>query len=295
MANHKKHYKHHSIQDLERNLIVAGKAPRTVQSYCRAIRMLGEYGNCDPAILKEEQVRDYLIYCRGVKKWKYYTLKVTLTAAKFFFNYCSDNKWQIWDFAKPPRFKPEILILTPSQIRSLIEHITVPHLKVCVALIASTGMRVGEAVRVKVADIRSSQKELLVRDGKGNKSRYVPIAPSTLQMLRTHWKTHRNEELLFPGGRGREIFKLQGTKKSMGIGAIQRIVRIAAQEAKLPKGTSPHTLRHSYATNMLDEGINVRVLSQYLGHETLETTMRYLHLTAKAQKEARIIINKMAY
>ena len=125
MANHKKEYKYHSINELERNLIVAGKAPRTVQSYCRAIRMLGEHFGCDPSTLLEKQVRDYLIYCRDVKKWKHYTLKIVLTAAKFFFNYCSENKWQIWDFAKPPRCKPEILILTPSQIKALIGKITV--------------------------------------------------------------------------------------------------------------------------------------------------------------------------
>ena len=122
-----------SIDNYRRNLIVAGKAPRTVKSYCRSVRQLMEHYQCDPAALTEKQVRDYLVPCRDVKGWNHWTLKIALTSLKFYYTHGDGTSWNIWDFAKPPRYKPEITVLTMREVRAVIGQIQLTHLRVAVS------------------------------------------------------------------------------------------------------------------------------------------------------------------
>ena len=284
-----------SIDNYRRNLIVAGKAERTVKSYCRSVRQLMEHYRCDPASLTEKQVRDYLVHCRDVKGWNHWTLKIALTSLKFYYTHGDGTSWNIWDFAKPPRYKPEIAVLTMREVRAIIGQIQLTHLRVCVSLMASCGLRVSEVVSVGPRDLSQREGHLLVRAGKGKKDRYVPLPEVLVPHLRELWKTHRNATLLFPGGRGRQIERLRTTTIPMTIATVQRIVKLGAKEARIHKTVTPHTFRHSYATNMLEEGINVRLLADYLGHADLQATLRYLHLTPSAQKKGYSIAQRMVF
>jgi site-specific recombinase XerD len=147
-------------------------------------------------------------------------------------------------------------------------------------------LRLQEAQCLEVSDIDSRRLMVHVHRGKGAKDRFVPLPQSTLQTPRTHWVTHRHPRLLFPAvGRGRHQAAL--ADGPMPKSSVQGAFRQAKEEAGLHKrGLSVHTLRHSYATHLLEAGVNLRVIQQYLGHSQLETTMIYLHLTHTGQEDA---------
>jgi site-specific recombinase XerD len=130
-----------------------------------------------------------------------------------------------------------------------------------------------------------------VHRGKGAKDRYVPLPKDTLNLLREYWKTHRNSKLIFPTvGRGRATGSAISTTP-MNRASVQGALTRAVKKAGITKKLSVHTLRHSYATHLLEQGVNIRVLQRYMGHKSLETTMRYLHLTRKGAEDAYKIID----
>jgi integrase len=162
------------------------------------------------------------------------------------------------------------------------------------------GLRIGEAVKVEVGDLRGGER-VHVRQAKGNKDRHVPLPPAMLAELRAWWKTHRHPRWVFPGvGRGwRDPSTSSGqvalgrATEPMGVGSIQHCVRLAVAEAGLPKATCVHTLRHSYATHLLEEGVSIRLISAYLGHASIETTAIYTHLTAVNEASARAAVARL--
>ncbi|MDI6800400.1 MAG: tyrosine-type recombinase/integrase [Actinomycetota bacterium] len=157
----------------------------------------------------------------------------------------------------------------------------------------SCGLRLHEGLHLEVSDIDSSRMMIHVHRGKGAKDRYVPLPPSTLNLLRRYWVTHRHPCLLFPalgrGGNGAKEAPSPMAKSSVQ-GAFRR-AKVAAGIRK--KAVSVHTLRHSYATHLLEAGVNLRLIQRYMGHAQLETTMVYLHLTQKGQEDACQLINQV--
>jgi len=155
----------------------------------------------------------------------------------------------------------------------------------------SCGLRLQEALFLEISDIDSDRMLIHVHRGKCAKDRFVPLPKQTLVLLRKYWKTHRNKKLLFPGlgrgGKGRPT-----SKTPMAIDSVQGGFRQAVHAAGIKKRrVTIHTLRHSYATHLLESGVNLRVIQRYLGHAQLETTMVYLHLTQKGHEDAYEIID----
>jgi integrase len=149
-----------------------------------------------------------------------------------------------------------------------------------------------------VGDLRGGER-VHIREAKGNKDRYVPLPGWMLAELRPWWKTHRHPRWIFPGvGRGWRAAPagsahLAATLEPMSVPSIQHCMRVAVAGAKLPKGTCVHTLRHSYATHLLEENVSIRLISAYLGHASLETTVIYTHLTAVNEATARAALDKL--
>ena len=154
-------------------------------------------------------------------------------------------------------------------------------------------MRLQEALYLEVSDIDAEPMMLHVHRGKGAKDRFVPLPRATLDTLREHWRSHRHSRLLFPAY-GRDSRSAGNATQPMAISSVQGAFRSAKLQAGITKkAVSVHTLRHSYATHLLEIGVNLRTIQQYLGHTSLETTMVYLHLTTKGQEDAVARINTL--
>jgi integrase len=161
--------------------------------------------------------------------------------------------------------------------------------RVCLGTLYSCGLRLKEGLHLQVADIDSDRLQVHVRNGKGGKDRYVPLPERTLQMLRQYWVTHRHPEWLFPASN----FRGNMATAPMNPSSVQKAFRAACKENGIQKHATVHTLRHSWATHMLEAGVNLRIIQAYLGHRSPKTTAIYTHLTRKAEVPAVTAINQV--
>jgi site-specific recombinase XerD len=174
-------------------------------------------------------------------------------------------------------------VLSVAEVRRLIATIRTHQYRAYFWTVYSLGLRLAEGLHLQVGDIDSARMMVHVHRGKGAKDRYVPLPSSTLKILRQYWATHRHPLWLFPAtGRDGQPAADQPLERSSVQGAMRRVV----QELNIQKAISIHSLRHSYATHLLEAGVNLRLIQQYLGHSSLNTTMVYLHLTTASQEQA---------
>ena len=179
------------------------------------------------------------------------------------------------------RSKQVPVVLDPGEVRQLLAHMPRPRYRAFFGLVYGCGLRKNEAIHLKVADIDGKRGGVHVRDAKGGKDRWVPLPPSVLEMLREHWKTHRNPTWLFPAP-GRATGGADGPISET---AVQDAVRVAARRAGLRKRVTTHTLRHSYATHLIEAGVPICQVQEHLGHSSLKTTTVYLHVTTSGREE----------
>jgi site-specific recombinase XerD len=221
-------------------------------------------------LLGPEQVRAYQLHLISLKvAWP--TYNVAICGLRFFFGTVlgrDDVVAQI-KYAREPVKAPEIL--SADEVVRLLD--AAPTLKTRVALSTAyaVGLRVSEVVRLKVADIDSDRMMIHVRHGKGGKDRMVMLPPYLLVLLRNYWRRARPGEWLFPG---------RSPDKPMHVKGLQDACKFAVEEAGITKQVSMHTLRHSFATHMLESGANIRIIQVLLGHSDLATTTRYTHVSA---------------
>jgi site-specific recombinase XerD len=176
------------------------------------------------------------------------------------------------------------VVLTPEEVWPLLAQIRRPPYRICLSVIYACGLRLLEGVQLRVAQIDSARMQLHIQGGKGNKDRYVPLPPKALSLVRQHWRTHRNPIWLFPSPNA--TGDVQTSTFPMAESGLQKAFRLAVQEGELSKSASVHTLRHSWATHLLEAGITLRVIQVWLGHSSLSTTARYTHLTRNAEQLA---------
>jgi len=290
MAALKTHWYDKTVEALQLN----GKGKRTQEAYARAVRLLIEFHNGkDPDLITEEELKDYFLYRQNESEWAPATLRIAYTGIKFFYQHVVKRDWHTLKLLKAPYERRLPAVLTTEEIRLIFSHIKTFHNFVFHTTVYSCGLRLQEALFLEVGDIDATRHLIHVHRGKGAKDRYIPLPDSTLVLMRKYWKTHRNEKLIFPAlGRGHNLGPV--SKTPMAIDSVQGAFRIAKFKAGITKKhVSVHTLRHSYATHLLEAGVNIRTIQKYLGHTNLETTMVYLHLTSKGEEDAFGIINSV--
>jgi len=272
-------------------LQVNGMAERTQECYVRAMRMLVEFYDKTPDQITEQELQDYFIHRKNVSRWSPATMRICYSGVKFFFVHILQRDWHLLTIIRAKREKRLPAVLTKEEVRSIFSQVTRFHNYAYLATVYSCGLRLQEGLFLEIADIDGSRKMVHIHRGKGAKDRYVPLPESTYRLLRRYWRTHRNPRLLFPAlGRGGKDGP--SNVRPMSIEAVQGAFRKAKSAAAIQKKhVSIHTLRHSYATHLLEAGVNLRMIQKYLGHATLDTTMVYLHLTRKGQEEAYSIID----
>lgn len=274
-------------------LQVTGKGERTQEAYVRAIRLVCEHYGKAPDLLSEEELVDYFIHRQQNSGWSPSTMRICYTGIKFFFAHVLKRDWHLLNIVRAQRQTRLPAVLAREEVKSILGKVDTFHNYAFLATVYSCGLRLQEGLHLQVADIDGPRKMIHVHRGKGAKDRYVPLPEATYALLRRYWCTHRNSSLIFPAvGRTRN----QGpvSTNPMSIEGVQGGFRRAKVAAGIQKrGVSVHTLRHSYATHLLEAGVNLRVIQKNLGHAHIETTMVYLHLTSKGLEDAYQIINSV--
>ena len=261
-------------------------APSTQAEYLRYLRKLAAHVGHDPAQLDEAQVRAYVLHLKTAHHYSPSSMRSACAALQNFYVKLHHRDWKLFDLVRSPSDQKLPAVLTREEVARLFVTVRERRFQTVLRLIYACGLRISEAINLEVTDISKDGPRLHIRGAKGRKARYVPLPLWAYRELRAWWPTHRHPKWVFPGvGRGwrdgaSSPAALARAVEPMGDGSIQHCMRLVVAAARLPKGTCVHTLRHSYATHLLEEGINIRLISAYLGHVTLETTMIYLHLTA---------------
>ena len=273
-------------------LQLAGMGESTQESYARAVRKLIEFCGKDPRKITENDLKEYFLYRRNESNWAPATMRICYCGVKFFFIHVLGQKWPLFEYLKAQKERRLPCVLTPEEVRLILSRVRTFHNYVFLVTVYTCGLRLQETLFLQISDIDGKRMMIHVHRGKGAKDRYVPMPEETYHLLRRYWVTHRNPVLIFPAlGRGHQ--NASTSKTPMAIDSVQGAFRSAKNQARIVKRhVSIHTLRHSYATHLLEQGVNLRVIQRYLGHARLETTMVYLHLTQKGQEDAFQIINQ---
>lgn len=276
------------------------KAP-TRKEYVRYVRRLADYFQCDPASLSEDQLRHYFLFLRQHKQFSGSAMSIGKAAFQLFFReHLGHTDWKVFSELVVRRNAPLPLVLSREEVRRALGCLREERFRVCLRLIYHCGLRVGEAVKIKVTDIDAAQARLLIRQGKGGKDRCVPITTRMIEELRAFWKTHRNPVWLFPAPgrpwreRSEDRNRVLGRATTcMSVSAVQNAFRLARAQSGIHPQSCVHTLRHCYATHLLEEGVSLRLISQYLGHASLDVTVIYTHLTAVNEGQARAALDRL--
>jgi integrase/recombinase XerD len=273
-------------------LQLRGLSERTQEAYVRAVRQLAEHYHKSPDRISEEELRQYFLFIKNVKHYSRNTMTIAICGLKFFFEQTLQKEWATFNIVRPAPEKKLPVILSLAEVRQLLSNIRLPRYKVCLATIYSCGLRLQEGTHLQVADLDSARMMIHVRHGKGAKDRYVPLPKRTLQLLRAYWQTHRNPVLLFPA-EGRDHIDLVKSSEPMSKSSVQGAFRTALKQSRLNKRASVHTLRHSWATHLLEAGVNLRLIQEWLGHNSPATTSVYTHLTVKAEQVGAQTIDQL--
>jgi len=263
-----------------------GLSPRTEEAYVRAVRQLAEYCKKPPDQINQQELREYFLYLKNVKKASRSTQTIALCGIKFFYEHTLERAWHTLELVRPKKEKKLPVVLSVEEVSSILSLVHRPRYRVCLTIIYTCGLRLLEGVRLQVKEIDGQRKMLHIRHAKGNKERYVPIPKASLEMLRWYWKTHRNQTWLFPAPKARK-------SKPMHESGVQRAFREAVKESDVRKKATTHTLRHSYATHLLEAGVSLRIIQGYLGHASPTTTAIYTHLTSKTKELSLDVINDL--
>jgi integrase/recombinase XerD len=274
-------------------------APSTQVEYVRYVRKLGSRLQCDPSTLEESQVRAYLLRLKHEHAYSSSSMRSAVAALTAFYNLHLGREWKLFSLVRSPDVQRLPVVLSRAQVSALLGAVRTDRFAMVLRVIYACGLRVSEALRLEVRDIRRDGPSVHVREAKGNKERLVPLPTGTYRALQAFWKTHRHPRFLFPSvGRGWKetpglAERLGKAEHPIRVGAVQTCVRNARAVVGLPEEVCVHTLRHSYATHLLEEGVSIRLISAYLGHSSLETTLIYTHLTVVNEASARAALERL--
>ncbi|QYM79275.1 site-specific integrase [Horticoccus luteus] len=287
-----------SVQRFAETMRLRSLAAATQAEYLRFVRKLATRHGGDPAALDEAAVRAHLLRLKDEHHYSPSSMRTAVAAMRAYFGLHLGRDWKLFDLVRSPSAQKLPTVLTRAEVARLFAVVRELRFRTLLRLIYACGLRIGEAVNLEVRDLREAGR-VHIREAKGNKERYVPLPEAMLHELRAFWRTHRHPRWIFPGvGRGwREqparAAQLAAAVEPLGVGSVQHCLRLARAEARLPAGTVVHTLRHSYATHLLEEGVSIRLISAYLGHASLETTLIYTHLTAVNESHARAAVARL--
>jgi site-specific recombinase XerD len=268
-------------QRLLEDLRLRGLAPRTQEAYLGAVRQLAAHYHRSPDQLSEDELRQYFLYLTDVKRVSASTLTLALTGIKFFYQHTLQRDWPTLALVRARREKKLPVVLSIEEVQQVLRCVHSLRYRVFLSTLYACGLRLQEGAQLRVSDIDGARQLLHVHFGKGHKDRYVPLPQRQLELLRDFWRSHRHPIWRFPSpqttARLRDV--------PLDVSGVQRAFRAAVKDSGIAKPATVHTLRHSYATHLLEAGVNLRVIQSYLGHSSPTTTAIYTHLTQRSEAQ----------
>jgi site-specific recombinase XerD len=268
------------LEDMQiRNL-----SPHTIDGYLRYVAQFAKYFNTSPELLGPEHIRTYLLHLLN-QQVDVSILTQTVCGLRFLYEKTLHRTWTVEYIPFPKRPKTLPVVLSRDEVQRVIR--APRHLKhrVILATLYTTGVRVSELARLQGTDIDSGRMVVVVRQGKGKKDRQVGLSTDLLPLLRRYWKLYGLQSWLFPGPRVSEPITRSG---------VEWICQKAGQTAQINKAVYPHLMRHTYATHLLEAGMDLRSIQLLLGHASLQSTSIYLHVANPALETTRSPLNSLA-
>lgn len=236
--------------------------PRTQEAYSLVVRQFLEHVQREPEELRDVDVRDYFLYLRESKKLAPSSINIAVHGLRFFFLHTLGRDWPVFDLLRVHKQRMLPVVLSTTEVRAVLHAVRHPVRRMALATIYALGLRLGEGLRLETGHIDSARSIVWVRDGKGARDRAVPLPQPLLTRLRSYWK-HERIAAATP-----YLFVPFNGKAPLHETTLQKTFAAARADAGLQKHASIHTLRHSYATHLLESGISLRTIQQVLGHKS---------------------------
>jgi integrase/recombinase XerD len=268
---------------MKEDLQLAGYSPRTQKSYIDTVRVLANYYHRSPDQITEDEIRRFFLYMINERKSSASSITVYLCGIKFFYETTLKRTWQVFDLIKPLRTKKLPVVLSSEEVHLILKEIENPIYRMALTIIYACGLRISEAVRLTVSDIDGTRHLLRVRNGKGGKDRYVHLADRPLELLRDYYRRQ--------GIRSGFLFPCK--KSHVKADTLEKAFKEALRQSGVGKTATPHTLRHSFATHLLEKGEDIRVIKDLLGHSSIKTTAIYTQVTDKIANRLNVNLNEV--
>lgn len=254
------------------NMQMRNFAPKTIRIYIDVVARFARYFGKSPEQLGAEEVRRYLLHLIQDKKLAWATYKQALAALRYLYRWVLDGPEVVQDIRCPRPERRLPVVLSFDEVQRFFAAIPSFKRRMILMTAYAAGLRISEVVHLEVTDIDSQRMVIHVRQGKRNRDRYTMLSPVLLQMLRHYWVAARPVRYLFPG---------RSLDRAMSVSVVQRACKDAQVRAGIDKTVTPHTLRHSFATHLLEAGTDLRVIQQLLGHASPRTTALYTHVSTQ--------------
>jgi site-specific recombinase XerD len=261
------------IQDLR----IRNYSPKTIDSYVSRVAAFAKYFGKSPELLGPSHIRQYQVHLLEEVGASWPVFNQTVCALRFLYKKTLGKSWLIEHLPFPKQPKKLPVVLSTKEVGRVLGAVRLLKHRTVLETVYATGLRISEALHLRVQDIDSQRMVLRVVAGKGRKDRYVPLSPTLLGKLRQYWKEYRPSHWLFPG---------RSSKTPLHASSVQRAISLATKKARIKKRVGPHTLRHCFATHFLEAGVDLRTIQLLLGHGSLKTTAVYLHIATKSLQDA---------
>jgi len=262
-----------ALQKLKQQLILKSYSPSTIRTYTNEyVQFLYTIKDKPANEFSVERIKDYLQYCHTSLKLSEATLHSRINALKFYYEQVLKKEKFFWEIPRPKKQLQLPKVISKEQIAMLINAIENTKHKTIIMLAYACGLRVSEVISLKVKHVDGQRKIILIEQAKGKKDRIVSLSPGMLIMLREYYKQYKPADYLFEG---------QFENEHLSSRSIQQVLQKAKEKAGIKQDGSMHMLRHSFATHLLDKGIDVVFIQKLLGHNDIKTTLKYLHVTNK--------------
>ena len=255
---------------MKSQMVLKGLSPRTIDVYLRQVARFVRYVGHGPERMEAEEIRAYLHHLLSERQLSQATVNQAYSALRLFYEQILGKTWEERKIPRARQRRKLPVVLSPAEVEALFAATRNAKYRALFMAIYSGGLRVGEATHLRVEDIDSQRMLIRVRQGKGNKDRYTLLSKRALAALREYWRHYRPEGWLFPG---------LGGERPLTANTVQKTIRRTVAAAGIRKAATAHTLRHSFATHLLDAGVTLYHIQHLLGHRRAETTSVYLHLT----------------